>query len=334
MGTDRLQLAIGPMSPEAVEAIFRYSGYHRRELMCIPSKNQVDYAGGYVNGWTTRDFAGFVGRMRAQYPESRVLVCRDHCGPGFNGQVDIADTYRTIDADIENGFDLIHIDFCHHPGNREQRMDAARKAIQHCLAQKPELLLEIGTDENEGMNFSISTMAELEEEIAFFKEWCSPRFYVVQTGSLVMEMRQVGTFNSGFLGEVAGCLHDNGLLLKEHNADYLGKDDILKRRGLVDAMNIAPQLGVIQTSLVLAKCLVYGVDSSAFVEDTYNSGKWRKWLIDGRQPDPFFCANVAGHYMFTSDSYRRIIERLERHEDIHETIIGEFMRLIEHYDWA
>lgn len=321
------------MSSEAVEAIFRYSAYHRRPLMCIPSKNQVDYAGGYVNRWTTREFAEFVTSMRGRYPESEVRICRDHCGPGFNGTSELADTYRTIEADIECGFDLIHIDFCHYPGTREERLEAARKAVEHCLSRNPNISLEIGTDENEGMNFSISTMSELEEEISYFRRFCSPAFYVVQTGTLVRELSQVGQFNSGFIREVREVLRAHGLRLKEHNADYLSAKEIGRRKGLVDAMNIAPQLGAIQTGLVLTKCLVYGVDSASFIDEVYRSGKWRKWLRNHGDGDPYLCANIAGHYVYTGDSYRRMIEQLERHEDIHETIINEHMRLIEHYDW-
>ncbi len=76
---EKLQLGIGPMSSEITEAVFRYSHFHRRPLMLIPSKNQVDASGGYVNNWTTKQFMEYVNKMRETYPNSQVKVCRDHC---------------------------------------------------------------------------------------------------------------------------------------------------------------------------------------------------------------------------------------------------------------
>ena len=101
------------MSSEIIEATFRYSQYHRTELMLIASKNQIDYNGGYVNSWTTDEYVEFVEEMREEYPHSNVKLCRDHCGPGFNGVYDLDDTYKTIESDVKNGFELIHIDFCY-----------------------------------------------------------------------------------------------------------------------------------------------------------------------------------------------------------------------------
>ncbi len=328
----KLQLGIGPMSPEIIEAVFRYSHYNRRELMLIPSKNQIDYNGGYVNNWNTKEFSQFVREMKLKYPLGKVKVCRDHCGPGFNGIDSLDDTYKTIEEDIKNGFDLIHIDFCHFRGTREERLAVSRKAVEYCLQLNPNIELEIGTDENEGTNFSVMTLRELEEEIDFFKGFCHPVFYVVQTGSLVREIKQVGNFNRNFIEKVQKTLHAKGLRLKEHNADYLSKEEILQRKGIVDALNIAPQLGAVQTMIILKKCLMYGINFDQFLEDAYNSRKWKKWLHTHTPENKFLCATIAGHYNFTSQSYKEIIRQLEQREDIRETVINEVMGVIAHYD--
>lgn len=330
---EKLQLGIGPMSSEITEAVFRYSHFHRRPLMLIPSKNQVDASGGYVNNWTTKQFMEYVNKMRETYPNSQVKVCRDHCGPGFNGNHDIEDTYKTIRSDVDNGFDLIHIDFCHFQGTKEERFTASKKAVELCLELNPNIELEIGTDENEGINFSINMLHELEEEIDFFKSFCNPTFYVVQTGSLVMEINQVGNFNPEFISKVKEVLNSKGLKMKEHNADYLSKEEIKSREGIVDAMNIAPQLGVIQTMLVLKKCLIYGIPITEFLEDVYASGKWKKWLHTNTAENKFLCACIAGHYRFGQEPYKKIISQLKEREDINENIITEIMEVISHYEW-
>jgi len=326
------KLAAGPMSPEIVEAIFRYSNYNRKELMIIASKNQIDHFGGYVNNWTTKDFMNFVNKMREMYPYSKIRICRDHCGPGFKGVYELEDVYSTIKSDIDSGFDLIHIDFCHFRGSKEEQFQESKKAIEYCYKLNPNILIEIGTDENVGTNFNLMNLKEIENEINFFTEFCKPEFYVVQTGSLVKEINQVGSFNKFFVKEVSALLKSKGIKLKEHNADYLSAEEIKNREGIVDAMNIAPQLGVVQTMAVLNKCLVYGINFSDFLNEVYENGKWKKWMHKNTPENKFLCCVIAGHYHFSSEKYKKIIEMLNEREDIKETIINKIMEVIEHYD--
>ncbi len=326
------KLAIGPMSSEIIEAVFRYSHYNRRELMLIASKNQIDHSGGYVNGWNTFEYMQFIKEMKLKYVNSKVIICRDHCGPGFNGNFEIEDTYKTIKNDIENGFNLIHIDLCHYNGTKDEQLEASKKLVEYCLSLNPSIMLEIGTDENAGDNFSIPNLSEIEKEIDFFKGFCSPEFYVVQTGSLTKEVNQVGNFNGDFLKGISVLLKIKDIKLKEHNADYLSREAIKKRKGIVDAINIAPQLGVVQTNLVLGKCLVYGIDFTDFVEEVYNSGKWKKWLHNNTPDNKFLCILVAGHYHFSSNNYKKIINKLENFCDIYEEIITTVMEVIDHYE--
>src|SRR3989338_2281881 len=136
-------LGIGPLSSEIIEAVFRHSNYQRTELMLIASKNQIDHSGGYVNSWTTSQYANFIRNMNEKYKFSSVKVCRDHCGPGFNG-------------------------------HKDERFNESKKAIERCLSLNPKILLEVGTDENTGINFGFMNVPELREEISFFKGFCDP----------------------------------------------------------------------------------------------------------------------------------------------------------------
>ncbi len=323
---------IGPMSSEIIEAVYRYSHFNRVELMLIASKNQIDYTKGYVNNWSTKDYAQFLRTQKEKYKNSRVKICRDHCGPGFNGIHELEDVYKTIETDIANGFDLMHIDFCHFKGSTEEKLLESKKAVEYCLKLNPNIHLEIGTDENIGAKFSINDLSTLEDEIDFFKSFCKPEFYVVQTGSLVREINQAGKFNKDFITKVAEVIHGKGLKIKEHNADYLTGEEIAERNGIVDAMNIAPQYGVIQTQYVLNRCLMYGVRFDDFLNIIYNGGKWKKWLEKNTETNKMLCCVIAGHYHFASPEYKKIITELEKYEDVKENIINHMMEVIEHYD--
>ena len=323
------KLALGPMSKEIVEAIIRYSHFHRIQLMIIPSKNQVDTNKGYV--MKTKEFMNYIKELKQKYQDTNILISRDHCGVGFDGNYDLEKVYETIKSDIENNFDLIHIDFCHYQP-KEKQLEETKKAIKYCLKLNPNIMIEIGTDENEGTNYNMMNLKEIENEIDFFKEFFENiEFYVVQTGSLIKELNQVGNFNREFYQKISNIIKEKGLKIKEHNADYLSKEEIQEREGIVDAQNIAPNLGVIQTSIVLSKCLIYGVKFDDFLEEVYKGEKWKKWMHNNTKENKFLCSLIAGHYHFSSDAYKKIIEQLEKREDIRETIMTEIERVIEHY---
>ncbi len=325
-------LGIGPMSSEVIEAVFRYSHFHRKQLMLIASKNQIDYSGGYVNGWDTKEYCNFLNMMKNKYNFSDVKNCRDHCGPGFNGNMNLKDTYKTIESDIENNFDLIHIDLCHFEGTNQERLDESKKAIEHCLKLNNNIAIEIGTDENLGAKYSFNSIKEIEDEVNFFKNFFNPEFFVVQTGSLVMEINQVGSFNQDFIKKCKDIINQNDIKLKEHNADYLPTSEISKRNGYVDAMNIAPQLGVIQAGYILNKCLIYGINFDDYSNLVYKSKKWKKWMYKNNDSNKQLCVNIAGHYHFSSDEYKKIVDKINKHEDLSENIIETIMEVIEHYE--
>jgi len=320
------KLGIGPMSPEIIEAVFKYSQEHNEPLMLITSRNQVDWNGGYVNNWTTKQYVEHLDKLRKKFPAAQVYVCRDHCGPGFKDD-SLKSVYRTIEADIENGFDLIHIDFCRYKGGKGEKKEIlrqSRKAIEYIQKKNPDILIEIGTDENKGEFLKDSF--SIEKEIKFFIDIAPIHFFVVQTGSLIKEINQVGKFNYKFIKKIRKIADKYKVNLKEHNADYLDSKRIKRRKGLIDAVNVAPQYGVIQTNLTIQKCLTYGIDFSEFLDKAYKSKRWKKWLYKNNDKNRFLCAIIAGHYVFASSAYKRIYEQINKYEDFKKSIINEIMK--------
>ncbi len=322
------KIGIGPMSSEIIEAVFRYSETNATPLMLIASKNQIDWDGGYVNTWTTRQYADYISKLKKQYPKAKVYVCRDHCGPGFKND-DLNDVYKTIDDDIENDFDLIHIDFCHFDGDKNRILEASEKTIRYILKQSPQTLIEVGTDENVGAH--LTDASRIEEEMKFFTSIAPIHFFVCQTGSLTKETNQTGDFNSAFLTKIKEVANRYHLFLKEHNGDYLSVDSIKKRRGLIDAINVAPQYGLLQTYLTLQKCTLYGIDPGEFLDDAYLSNRWRKWLYRNDKENKFLCSLIAGHYVFSGDAYRTIYDKINQHENFKETVINEMVKNFDLY---
>ncbi len=324
------RLGIGPLSSEIIESVFKYSHNTAIPLMLISSMNQVDWDGGYVNNWRTRDYIKFINSLKKKYSLSKVFICRDHCGPGFkNIQDSLKDVYKTINDDIDNGFDLIHIDFCHLNESYDFQLKKTIEAIDYIYRRKSNILIEVGTEENNGL--IKKKLSEIKSELDLLVKNTAIHFVVFQTGSLVKEDYQAGQFELEHMRKIREICLDKKVYIKEHNADYLNVVDINLRKELIDAFNIAPQFGVLQTQITLQKCLLYGIKTNDFLNDAYSSGKWKKWLYKNKSSNIALCSLIAGHYVFSHDSYKSIVDQINRFENFSESVVTEVMKIIEMY---
>ena len=301
-------LGFGPMSSTVNDVLARYAKDRQRPVMFIASRNQIDADSGYV--MRTKQFAEQIHPLRSDY----LMLCRDHCGPyfldvekGLGIRAAVEATKRTISADIENGFNLIHIDTsrCDNP------YQVADELFNFSLNLNPNIKFEFGTEENVGVAAGVK---KYQDDVRFASQFPNMQFVVAQTGSLVMEDRQVGSFDVPMVKKLAKFAESAGIKLKEHNADYLTAAQIaLRKQAGVHACNIAPQLGVIQTKTVLALADQYDVDTDYFKQRVLDSGKWRKWIIDG---DDSVKIAVAGHYCFTEQEYHTLEDKINSHCDV------------------
>lgn len=326
------KIGIGPMSSEVIEAVYKYSSINNKELMLIASKNQIDHNGGYVNNWNTKEYSNYLKSMQMKYTNAKIKICRDHCGPGFNGKQNINDVYKTIDSDIENNFDLIHVDFSKAKKNYKQILKLSKEAILYIKKIKPKVEIEIGTDENFAQKLSSINIKEFLNEMDYFLEFMDPEYFVVPTGSLVMEDNQFGFFNHKFIKSVYQRIKKRPILLKEHNADYLNSESINLRKEFISALNIAPQFGVFQTKFVIDECVKFGIDTTNFLNKCYESQKWEKWLLNSDSKDVYKCSIIAGHYNFQDKSYKVILDNLNKiHGDFNKKIVDAHYEIIDHY---
>ena len=89
--------------------------------------------------------------------------------------------------------------------------------------------------------------------------------------------------------------------MKEHNTDYLSNHSLSLHPKLgIHAANVAPEFGVVETLAfidLLKKFKRYKfVDE--FLEISYQSKKWEKWLVPGSKITKSEKAIISGHYIF------------------------------------
>jgi hypothetical protein len=303
------RLGFGPMSPEVIAAICNYTHDTKRPLMMIASRNQIDADSGYV--MTTPELLTLLDTLPSDY----IWMCRDLCVPYFLDseihlplKAAVEATKKTIAYDIEQGFDLIHID----TSRVDDTYGVAEELFKFATDLNPNIRFEFGTEENVGV---AAGAIKYREDVAFAKNMPNLEFVVAQTGSLCHEDHQAGTFEIDTVRELVRVANENGVKLKEHNADYLTAEQVqLRKAAGVHAMNIAPQLGVVQTKLLKEMALSRGGlhEWNAFSQVVLVSKRWKKWTDSDQDEQKVI---VAGHYCFNSPEYRAILEQISQHGD-------------------
>jgi hypothetical protein len=320
------RLGFGPMSREVIEILCNYSHNNKKPLMIIASRNQVDAESGYV--MTTPQ----IREQLSILPTDYIWMCRDHCGPYFldaEKNLSLRDaveaTKKTIAYDIEQGFNLIHID----TSRVDDTYGIAEELFKFCLDLNPNIQFEFGTEENVGV---AAGAIKYKNDVAFAKNIPNMQFVVAQTGSLCHEDHQAGGFETATVKELVEVANVNGVKMKEHNADYLSAEEIRLRDTVgVHALNIAPQLGVVQTKL-LRRLVEAHPDAHGqwtdFAGEVVDSGRWRKWTESNDREHQI---NVAGHYCFSSSKYQALINVLNQRTDWKAAITSEIEHILDLY---
>lgn len=325
-------LGVGPMSVNCVDATIELANEYEIPIILIASRRQIDseeFGGGYVNNWTTKQFADYVIQRDKK---GKILLARDHGGPWQNNKEKDAklglrrameSAKSSFRADIEAGFQIIHIDpsiDIHGQPNVDEVLDRLFDLYEFCREQalhlRQEIIFEIGTEEQSG---STNSQEELEYTLKAIQAFCAknrfpnPSFVVVQSGTRVMELRNVGSFDAPVrvANELAAEIQVPKMIeicnryrifMKEHNTDYLS-DEALQwhpRLGIHSA-NVAPEFGVAETRALVSVLEDNRLEKLAerFLKLSYESKKWDKWMLDNTRASDRERAIIAGHYVFS-----------------------------------
>ncbi len=345
--TNMTQLCVGPMSKTCVDATIELAYEYDVPLVLIASRRQIeceDLGGGYVNNWTTQGFANYV---RSHDPEHKVLLARDHGGPWQhpNEIVQCHDMGEAMSSaklsflrDIEAGFDILHLDpmVMDTSFSAEQKhalvLEAIFELYEFCMEAAKrcgrEIAFEIGTEEQ-----SISPSADwklIEYTIDSILHFCEnrhfpkPLFYVIQTGTKVMGMENIGDFPSAMENiraysrkhrffEIVEFCRQRGIGIKEHNTDYLPSTALRAHPEIgISAANIAPEFGVAETQKLLTIMEELGMERelSCFVKVCVDSNKWFKWIEPGQDISALDKTKICGHYLFSEQRVAEIIDQV------------------------
>ena len=333
-------LGVGPMSINCIDATIELANEYDILLMLIASRRQIDsqeFGGGYVNNWTTDKFADYV---IDRDKKGKVILARDHGGPWQNPleiernlslRQAMESAKRSYAADIDAGFQILHIDpsvDIHGNPNVDEVLDRVFELYEFCWNYAKEsgkkILFEIGTEEQSG---STNKQEELDYTLNAMQRFCTrnkmdfPMFVVMQTGTRVLETRNVGSYDLNIrvaneipseiqIPKMVELCDKHGLFMKVHNTDYLSNDGLkwYPRLGL-HAANVAPEFGVAETKALVSVLENNKLSDLAdrFLQISYDSGKWKKWMIPDTKATDREKSIISGHYVFSKPEFAELI---------------------------
>jgi len=343
-------LCVGPMSKNVITASIDLANNFRVPIGLIASRRQIDsedFGGGYVENWTTKQFADYV---KLNDKDNNIFLARDHGGPWQN-TLEVKKKYsieeamisakKSYKSDIDAGLNFLHIDpsiDIHKSLSKEKILERVFELMDYCwdYAQKQNknISFEIGTEEQ-----SKSNSSGTEEEVIFsleeIKKFCKknkisyPEFIVIQTGTKVMETKNIGTFDSDFripnqlmpeiqLPKILKLCKKYNIMMKEHNTDYLSTESLNWHPRLgIHAANVAPEFGVIETKSLLEffKHNNCNEHIERFIEISYNSMKWKKWMLPKSDATDYDKGIISGHYVFCNPNFKELIKSLPQNID-------------------
>jgi hypothetical protein len=159
----------------------------------------------------------------------------------------------------------------------------------------------------------LTNFKKFTKDVRFFSQFPNRQFIVCQTGSLVKSVFQVGQFDIESVKIMKKIAQDNDILLKEHNCDYLSLEQIqLRRQYGINAINIAPEFGTIQSNLTFNLSKQLGLDKEIYKFKNYvlRKKKWEKWNYNDENNLIKFYS--AGHYHFSTKIYEDIIYKINK----------------------
>lgn len=290
---EQIKYFIGPMTKNVTDAILEFSEETDNLIGFIPSRRQVEWDGGYVNNWTTQQFA--------EYVDGRLPIKRDHSGPG-QGYTD-DDGFKSLKEDCKY-LDYIHIDPWKKYPNYEDGLEWTLKMIEFCYELNPNIQYEIGT-EQAIREFNVDELDTLVSDINKrlpFQIFKKITHLVIQSGTSLKGNVNIGEYNSERLQGMVEVASKWGLISKEHNGDYIPTELIKEKMSAgLDSINIAPEFGLIETISYIES----NIDIDKFWKICYDSNRWVKWVDDSFDPinQKEDLIKICGHYVLSHPDF-------------------------------
>ena len=328
-------LGISPVTENTLKSINKFSLENQKNLMIICSRNQIECSslgGGYFMNLDTETFMKKIKILKNNNPY--LFICRDHSGPYTSDKTsenffhELENTKTSLFADIQNSFDLIHIDtsYC-----GKKKLEILKELYDYCIQNSlkdKKIHFEFGTTDH-GEKFNKQNFLET---FNIVKDLKNGIFLTGSTGSLIKGIKQTGQFNIDDCKKMLEIINESNFKIKDHNCDYLNPEDIkLRKISGIDAFNIGPELAMAESQKVIESANEINLFqlTQEFIKQVIESKKWEKWC------DKIDTENVkflsSSHYLFSSDIYKEIYSKVSEEFDIESLIIKKHFDILNNF---
>jgi len=361
------KLNIGAVSLNTIKAVLELSSEITTvNYSLISSRRQIEAASlgsGYVNNFSTEDFAKFVRDCQGQ--TSTLKLGRDHGGPyqrSDESKLTLHDSLvvskKSFEVDIASGYSHIHIDpekaISHNNiNNLEEFISISKQLVGYCLEIKKryaikELDFEIGTDEGFAKHLTLNDWDLFVSSLVLFfdtKNEPPPLILTMPLGTKVINNSNLANYYSDtelekLQEKVDAALNLStkyGLQLKLHNSDFLSREmlDFYLSHGISN-FNIAPELGVHESNLIVNILKAQDLEHLAqkFIELSYSTNNWKRWINDQEKFSKNDCGIAAGHYIYSTLGFKQLKQEIietGKVGDLDSMLVSEIKKLIKNY---
>jgi hypothetical protein len=269
------------------------------------TRRQVDYNGGYVNGWNTKSFYDYV-----KSKSSSIILERDHGGPS---QGTIEDNGLASYRDDLNYFDIIHIDPWKQAKSISEGLSLTNTTLLELYQHNPKIKYEVLT-EAAIKQFNYKEYKAILSDLRFFsaEAFNNIEYVVVQSGVKIdlVSRKNTNKFLTKPLSAMIEVCKEYGKKTKEHNGDYLSKEERDARfHAGIDAINIGPELVQLETEVYLEH--MTEAEKNIFYKVCVESRKWERWVTpEFNIGNKEMVISVCGHYNYDKLALRKDVNNI------------------------
>ena len=208
---------------------------------------------------------------------------------------------------------MIHIDPWKKYPNYEEGLKWTIDMIKFCHQENPDIEFEVGTEESIRYFTAIeinTLLTDLELNLTP-KEYSQIKYIVIQSGTSLKGNSNTGEYDKDRLLAMIDVAKKYNLLSKEHNGDYISASLIKEKFRLgLDAINIAPEFGLIETQTYLDN----GIHLHDFYNICYDSKRWVKWIGEDFIPEIHKeeLVKICGHYVLSDPKFLEIKPNIDK----------------------
>jgi D-tagatose-1,6-bisphosphate aldolase subunit GatZ/KbaZ len=350
IGTNYTLLAVNANSVLTVKSALYTAKRFMSPIIFITTLNQVDLDGGYT-GWTQHEFVRIVSKEKENIGfDGPIILASDHYGPWLKDrQVTEEWSYqeciewlkKSIEACIDAGYDLLHIDMTKDIELSRGRVLTVDKIVERTVEMidfseevrknkgLPKIDYEVGTEEVTG---GLTSIERFEEFLLKLKRKLVEKSLNVWPCFIVGD---IGTslYNPSFeydrakgLVEVASRYD---CYVKGHYTDFVKNLELYPKAGIGGA-NVGPKFTQVEFDALerlerIEQNLLnkHNISASKFMETLYNSivesGRWKKWLFKNEEGKRFeqlsrkrkrWLLQTGARYVWMKDDVKKARETL------------------------